>query len=218
MLDRHEPKRIFTLGGDCGVELAPISWLNNKIPNEFAVVWFDAHADINTPESFPSKTFHGTVLRNLLGGVDIDGHSTFQPLKPEQIVLAGVRDLDAPEKEYIEEKGITIDHCDNLTASGGSTLAHILVQRGYRRCYIHIDPDVLSLDEFDSTTTPSEGGIRLEVLGQAISELRAKLEIVGGSLCEVTRDIEKHQGPREALGKVFNSLFDYSYAKPTQEV
>src|SRR6187431_364480 len=61
-----------TIGGDCGVELAAISHIGDR---DVAVVWFDAHPDLNTPESSPSSAFTGMVLRTLLG----DGHASLVP-------------------------------------------------------------------------------------------------------------------------------------------
>ena len=61
-----QPKRIFTLGGDCGVEIAPVSWLNQQHGEALTVIWLDAHGDLNTPASSPSGHFHGMPLRLLL--------------------------------------------------------------------------------------------------------------------------------------------------------
>ncbi|MCZ0970589.1 arginase family protein [Streptomyces albulus] len=61
------PGPLRTVGGDCGVELAPVSHAVARHGADLAVVWFDAHADLNTPASSPSGGFHGMVLRTLLG-------------------------------------------------------------------------------------------------------------------------------------------------------
>ena len=47
-LDLHQPDTLFTLGGDCSIELAPISYLNARYPG-LGVIWFDAHADLANP-------------------------------------------------------------------------------------------------------------------------------------------------------------------------
>ncbi|MGH3734382.1 MAG: arginase family protein [Micromonosporaceae bacterium] len=58
---------VITLGGDCGVELAPISAARTRYGDQLTVLWLDAHPDLNTPQSSPSGAFHGMVLRTLLG-------------------------------------------------------------------------------------------------------------------------------------------------------
>lgn len=59
--------KISTIGGDCAIELMPVSYLNKINQEDICIIWIDAHADLNTPESSPSKTFHGMPLRTLLG-------------------------------------------------------------------------------------------------------------------------------------------------------
>ncbi len=70
IIDVESPEKILTIGGDCGVELAPVSFLNSKYSNDLAVIWFDAHGDLNIPEKSLSHHFHGMPLRALLGDGD----------------------------------------------------------------------------------------------------------------------------------------------------
>ncbi len=94
-----------TVGGDCGVELEPIAAAVRRHGDRLAVVWFDAHGDLNTPESSPSGAFHGMVLRTLLGEGPADLVPD-RPLRPGQVVLAGARAFDDAERAYIAETGI----------------------------------------------------------------------------------------------------------------
>src|SRR4029078_8119073 len=64
---RRAPDRILSIGGTCGTELAPVAYLNERWGGRMAVLWLDAHADLNPPASSPSGHFHGMVLRTLLG-------------------------------------------------------------------------------------------------------------------------------------------------------
>src|SRR5215472_11826338 len=61
-IQQRQPNRIFMIGGTCGVEVAPVSYLNMKYQGDLAVIWFDAHGDLNTPDSSPSGHFHGMAL------------------------------------------------------------------------------------------------------------------------------------------------------------
>ena len=54
---------IYNLGADCGGELAVVARLNQHYNGRLRVLWFDAHADLNTPDTSPSANFHGMVLR-----------------------------------------------------------------------------------------------------------------------------------------------------------
>jgi len=50
-LSENKPDKLFTIGGECSIELAPVSYLNEKYSRDLQVIWLDAHADLNTPLS-----------------------------------------------------------------------------------------------------------------------------------------------------------------------
>jgi arginase len=61
LADRQSTK-IIAIGGGCGIEVPIVSHLVQQYP-DLQVIWFDAHGDLNSPESSPSKHFHGMPLR-----------------------------------------------------------------------------------------------------------------------------------------------------------
>ncbi|MDA0646043.1 arginase family protein, partial [Nonomuraea ferruginea] len=87
---------VVTVGGDCGVELEPVAAARRAYGDRLVVVWFDAHGDLNTPESSPSGAFHGMVLRALVDEGP-RGLTADPGVDPRRVVLAGVRDLDPGE-------------------------------------------------------------------------------------------------------------------------
>ncbi|RII98520.1 arginase family protein, partial [Clavibacter michiganensis subsp. insidiosus] len=98
---------VVTVGGDCGVEIASIGHAAAAHPG-LAVVWLDAHADLNSPASSPSGAFHGMVLRAAIGegvdGLDLPAGT----VTPGRVVLAGVRALDDAESDLVESRGIAL--------------------------------------------------------------------------------------------------------------
>ncbi len=93
ILAAEKPDSIFTVGGGCDVEIPSVSYLNGRLNGDLTVLWLDAHGDLNTPESSPSKCFHGMPLRTLLGDGDRQMVETaFSKLSPSQLVLIGQRD------------------------------------------------------------------------------------------------------------------------------
>src|SRR3954464_8628508 len=98
LVDRPE----VIVGGDCGIEVAPIEAALAAHGDGLVVVWFDAPGDLNTPASSPSGAFHGMVLRTRPGS-GLPEMSPSVVLKPKQVVLAGVRRLAPAEKDYVEE-------------------------------------------------------------------------------------------------------------------
>ncbi|NUS03623.1 MAG: arginase family protein, partial [Nonomuraea sp.] len=75
---------VVTAGGDCGVELEPVAAARRRFGERLVVVWFDAHGDLNTPDSSPSGAFHGMVLRALTGEGP-DGLVAGEPVGPGQV-------------------------------------------------------------------------------------------------------------------------------------
>ena len=102
---QHNPDRLFVIGGDCSIDIAPISFLNHKYARDLAVIWIDAHADLNTPASSPSHHFHGMPLRVLLGEGDAKIiELSDSVLSSKQVFLVGARDFDPPEQKLSRTK------------------------------------------------------------------------------------------------------------------
>ncbi|GAA4632542.1 hypothetical protein GCM10023196_066350 [Actinoallomurus vinaceus] len=173
-LERADGRFTITLGGDCGVELEPIAAAARRHGDRLAVVWFDAHGDLNTPESSPSGAFHGMVLRTLLG----EGPAELvpdRPLKPRQIVLAGVRDLDPAERDYAVAAGIpTVDDPDALIEAVGDASA----------VYVHLDLDVLDPEVFRSVGVPTPRGLTPDRLLAMVTALARRFEVAGLGITE----------------------------------
>lgn len=166
------------IGGDCGVALGAIT--HAAIRHKPVVVWFDAHGDLNTPESSPSGAFGGMVLRTLLG----DGAEELVPDAPlvaAQVVLAGTRDLDPGEQEFITENGITTLSPTELTPGA---LTSALRDSGADSLYVHIDLDVLDPSEFSALGAPQPFGITVTGLIELIREAKATLPLIGAGIAQ----------------------------------
>jgi arginase len=100
------------LGGDHSIAMGTFSGISSFFRDEgkeVGLIWFDAHADMNTPETSPSGNLHGMPLSTLLGRgeeslINLGG---FAPkLNPKHLAHIGARDLDLGEKKLIRELGI----------------------------------------------------------------------------------------------------------------
>lgn len=183
LIATENPERLFTLGGDCAVELAPIAFLSARYP-DLTVVWLDAHGDLNTPWSSPSGALHGMPLRHLLGEGDADVLARLPSFIPRSnVMLCGVRDLDPPERAYVDAYGLTWIHANTLNDSP-SSLGNLLQARGARRLYLHLDLDVLEPVEFGALNVPTPGGVTLHALYALLADLHTRFDVVGGGLTE----------------------------------
>jgi arginase len=207
LLSTKNPRRIFTLGGDCGIEVVPLSFLNKRYDGDLAVVWLDAHSDAHTPQSSPSKTFHGMALRTLLGeGAPELVASSFSTLLPHQIFLAGVRDIDPPEKQFLTHAQVVSFTCEQLTAHAHEVVDAIKKQ-GFSHVYLHIDVDVLDPGSFPLVKCPAPGGIDMETLWHIHHTITSSLSPVGWSIVEVIPPQEGNTHVLEQLATFYAQTF-----------
>ena len=182
-IDERRPSRIFTVGGTCGVELAPVAYLNARYRGDLAVVWLDAHADLNTPESSPSGHFHGMVLRTLLGdGPAVLVDALPRVLAPAQVVLAGARDLDRGEIAYVSDAALSLLSPADLLVP--DRVAGRIRAGGFTRVYLHLDLDVLDPAEFPDTLVSAPAGLSRDNVVATVRELAGRFDVVGFSVVE----------------------------------
>lgn len=100
------------LGGDHSIAIATYSAISNfyrQSGDKVGLIWFDAHADINTPETSPSGNIHGMPLAALLGLGDeaVAGLGGFRPkLDPAYFAHIGARDVDSGERQIVHDLGL----------------------------------------------------------------------------------------------------------------
>lgn len=175
---------VVTIGGDCGSDLAGVQHaISAREPGSVAVVWFDAHGDLNTPESSPTGAFHGMVLRALLGEAPEPLAATGDAaITPERVVLAGSRELDDGERAYIDEAGIRSLSPDEL--HDPDELVRAVEATGADAVYLHVDLDVLDPGAIAGVQFAEPFGLAPDELVGAITALRARFELAGAAITE----------------------------------
>ncbi len=176
------------LGGDHSLAIGSISGVAQHY-SRLGVIWYDAHGDLNIPEESPSGNVHGMPLRILAGEgdqqlVEIGG---FAPkVKPENIVLIGMRDLDYGEREYIKKHQIRTYTMADIDERGIQAIVKesiTYLQSKTDGIHLSLDVDALDPSEVPGTGTKVPGGLTyreshfaLELLYQ--SGLITSLDIV----------------------------------------
>jgi len=107
---------VLTLGGDHSIAIGTISGtakaIRERLGREMAVIWVDAHADINTPETSNSGNIHGMPVAFLTGLAEEKRQDIFgwleddQKISTKKLVYIGLRDVDKGEKKILREHGI----------------------------------------------------------------------------------------------------------------
>ncbi len=156
------PERPLVLGGCCCSHVGAVRGLAART-NRLAVVWIDAHGDLNTPESSPSGNLWGMPLRMLLD----DGI-----VAPDDVALVGARSLDPPEQEYLAVNGID-DALDRALA-------------GVDAVYVALDLDVLDPADAD-VFVPEPDGPSVERVEATLRDVVSRAPLAGigvtGHLC-----------------------------------
>jgi arginase len=176
---RESAGPVITIGGDCGVELGAIGHVLTERP-DVAVLWLDAHPDLNTPESSTSHAFTGMVLRTLLG----DGPAQLLPpvaLPSNRVVLAGVRSTDPGEEVYLETHGIRAIDSSDVTAE---SLIEAIESTGATAVYVHVDLDVIDPSQFAGIGYPEPFGVDSTTLVDALKAVLARFEFAGAGVTE----------------------------------
>lgn len=156
------------LGGDHSIAIGSIAGVASycrKRSETFGLIWFDAHADMNTPETTPSGNIHGMPLSALLGygAPELTQIAGFGPkLDPKLCAHVGARDIDRGERELISKLGIrffTMREIDERGMSACMDEAIAIASRGSRRYAVTFDIDALDPGDAPGSGTLVRGGL-----------------------------------------------------------
>jgi arginase len=151
------------LGGDHSIALGSLGGLASALGTG-GVLWVDAHADLNTPETSPSGNVHGMVLAAALGlcGAEFESPDwTLPALDRSRVALVGVRSLDAGEKQSLRDLGLRVWTMSDLDRAGieravREALAHVA---GPGFVHVSFDVDAVDPDVAPGVGTPVRGGL-----------------------------------------------------------
>jgi arginase len=183
------------IGGDHCLAMGSIAASKKRYPN-LCVIWFDAHADVNTEETSPSGNMHGMPISALLGlnaMKNAPGFSEgqFTCLQPGDVGWIGLRDVDEGEYETLEALGMrdAAFHMEDLAKMGiREQLKQVLDRINPNRDRpIHLSFDVDGMDPIDapSTGTAVPNGVRLHEAIEMVRALRDTGLLVSMDLVEV---------------------------------
>ena len=180
---------------DCSVSLTTLPAALRERP-ETKVLWLDAHADFNSPDTTPSGFLGGMCLAGACGVWDAGLGPT---IDPAGVLICGARQIDPGEKTLLEQAGVTI------VAPSEAAVAQVRLALGGAPVFIHLDVDVLDPDEMPAQF-PAPGGFTPQGLRDLLETVLEDCELVGA---EVTALEERDFAPL-AL-EVLEPLFEEAH-------
>ena len=178
------------LGGDHSIAIGTLTGVS-KYFNNLGVIWFDAHGDLNTPETSPSGNIHGMPLAVSfgLGDSSLTQMGGYSPkIKKENIVIIGARSLDEGERNFIKEKGIKVYTMHEIDQQGMPLVMEKTIQYLKERCDgVHLSLDLDALDPLyaPGVGTPVMGGLNYRESHLAMEMLAESRLITSAEFVEV---------------------------------
>jgi arginase len=151
------PERPLVLGGCCCAHIGAVEALAAR-HERLALVWFDAHGDLNTPESSPSGNDWGMPLRMLIEAGAVDEDAT---------ALVGARRLDPAEERFISRSALHV---------GADEIPRALDRAD--GAYVALDCDALDAREV-APFMPEPGGLSLREAERLLETVRTHTEVLG---------------------------------------
>jgi arginase len=151
------------LGGDHSISIGTVSGVVRS-SGRTGVLWLDAHADYNTPETSPSGNIHGMPLSVLTGRghpdlVSIGGEGA--SVRPEDVVILGLRSVDVKERGLLREAGVRVYTMKEIDAYGAASVVRRALKdlSDLERVHISFDLDVVDPAIAPGVGTPVRGGL-----------------------------------------------------------
>jgi len=203
------------LGGDHSVAMGTIAGLArhfNGRREKLGLIWFDAHADANTPETSPSGNIHGMPLAAVLGhgAESLVNLAGFLPMvEASRAALVGIRDVDPAERATVRSSGIGAFTMRDVDERGMRSVMEEAIKRattGTAGVHVSFDLDGIDPDFAPGVGTPSPGGLSYREAHLAMEMLADTGRVVCAELVEVNPILDQRNGTAALAVELLSSL------------
>jgi arginase len=184
--------RPIVLGGDCTAHAGAMAGLRRARPDDtFAIAWFDAHGDFNTPDTTPSGNVWGMPFAIICGRGDPDlvDAADGPTVAEEAALLLGGQVLDEPESRALAASRVTHLGAGTLGTAGGQAALGGWAQAvagGVAGIYVAVDMDCLDGPGGWAVTMPEPDGLSLGTVTASIRVLAGAMPVVGVGATGIT--------------------------------
>lgn len=189
------------LGGDHSIAVGTVSGVAESFRREgkqIGLLWFDAHADFNTPDISPSGNVHGMPMASIMGygPMPLTHIFGFSPkIRPEHAVQIGIREVDPDERTLVKKSGIQVFTMKDIDRRGiGSVMEEALsiVTKGTEGFAVTLDADFLDPYESPGVATPVRGGADYREAHLAMEMIADTNRMVSFEIAEINPILDVH--------------------------
>ncbi|MDB4865846.1 MAG: rocF [Cohnella sp.] len=203
------------IGGDHSIAIGTIKGVMQHM-RKLGVIWFDAHADVNTEETTFSGNIHGMSLAVLLGYghsslVSIGGVQT--KVNPRNVVIIGARSVDPGERIFLKEQGIRVFTMHDIDKFGMKAVMEEALARvtdGTDGVHLSLDLDGVDPNEAPGVGTPVLGGMSYRESHFAMELLHESGTLVSAEVVEVNPILDQNNKTARTAVELVGSLFGES--------
>jgi arginase len=197
------------LGGDHSIAMGTIAGVSKfhreRRQRKVGLIWFDAHGDMNTPETSPSGNIHGMPLAVALGVgepslVNLAGAAPM--VEGARAAVVGLRDVDPAERETIKQSGIGAFTMRDIDERGMRAVMEEAIKRatsGTAGIHVSFDLDGVDPEHAPGVGTPSPGGISYREAHLAMEMLADTDQVLSAEFVEVNPVLD-HRNRTAKLG------------------
>ena len=198
---RQRGRTPLVLGGDHSIAVGTVSGVAESFRREgkrIGLMWFDAHADFNTPEISPSGNVHGMPMASIMGygPVELTHILGFSPkVRRESAVMIGIREVDPKERELVKQSGVRVFTMKEIDQRGiGNVMdeALTIVTRDTDGFAVTLDADFLDPYESPGVATPVRGGADYREAHLAMEMVADTKKMVSFEITEINPILDVH--------------------------
>lgn len=195
------------LGGDHSCAIGTL--VGSLQRPQLGVVWVDAHADFNTPQTTPSGNVHGMVVSSVMGMCPAPLAFDHPPLRADQIVMIAIRDLDHAERIALRASGILVFTMHDIDELGIATVMRRALTHLASAHTLHVSFDMDALDPTvaPGVGTPVSGGLSVREAHFVMETLCDDGRVRALDLVEINPILDQHNRTAALAVDLAASLF-----------
>ena len=189
------------LGGDHSIAVGTVSGMSEGFRRQgkkLGLIWFDAHADFNTPSTSPSGNVHGMPMASIMGQgpKELTHIFGFAPkIQPQHAVMIGIREVDREERELVKKSGVRVFTMKEIDRRGIGTVldeALSIVTNGTDGFAATLDADFLDPYESPGVATPVRGGADYREAHLAMEMIADTKKMASFEITEINPILDVH--------------------------